>query len=37
MTPLFFLVAPALAALSSATLYVLESEDVKHLGIYFWK
>lgn len=37
MTPLFFLVAPALAALSSATLYVLESQNVKHLGIYFWK
>lgn len=37
MTPLFFLAVPALAALSSSTLYILESQDVKHLGIYFWK
>lgn len=37
MTPLFFLIVPALAALSSSTLYILENQDVKHLGIYFWK
>jgi len=36
-TPLFFLAVPALAALSSSTLYILESQAVKHLGIYFWK
>lgn len=37
MTPLFFLAVPALAALSSSTLYILDSQDIKHLGIYFWK
>lgn len=37
MTPLIFLAAPALAALSSSTLYILESQDVKYLGLYFWK